>query len=196
MDECDEMKGWCFGHYPKLPGVTKTGASATERRGGAEASYNARAVWKNPPSVRNVTRGSEMKFLKSLCCRVTAVLLSACSHNIHSAEMATFLNAHFLSVMPDSGKVRFVSDGTLGVGALGQSWRSEFLLGEGERFMARPHRHGNAIYEVRQINEESIVIRYKTDFDSRSFGKDFISSDTGEVAIPYKTFAIHKPHHR
>ena len=135
----------------------------------------------------------EMRKLCLITVLGSIVLLGGCNspHVERTSDknkegITTSLNSHFISVVPDSGKVRFISDGSLGIGSWGDSWQSDFSLGTGEKFRARPDHHASSSYEVRDINKNGVVLKYQTRFDHRSFGKNLISSDEGEVVIPYK----------
>lgn len=104
----------------------------------------------------------------------------------NKAGMEQYLNAHFLAVTPDAGKVRFITDGRLGIGDWGKSWQREFALETGGKFQAAPDHHSSSSFEVQTIGAQSVLIKYQTKFDHRSFGKNLISQDEGEVEIAYQ----------
>ncbi len=104
----------------------------------------------------------------------------------NKAGMEQYLNAHLLAVAPDSSKVTFITDGRLGIGDWGKSWQREFALETGGKFQGAPDHHSSSSFEVQTIGARSVLIKYQTKFDHRSFGKNLISIDEGEVAIAYK----------
>lgn len=129
-------------------------------------------------------------------CFSLAIVLSSCHNSAAPAVkntvaknqigMEEYLNAHLITVLPDSGKVRFMTDGSLGIGNWGDSWQSEFALGVGEKFQTQPDHHSSSSFEVRGISVKGIVVKYQTKFDHQSFGKDLITIDEGEIEISYK----------
>ena len=137
-----------------------------------------------------------MKCRWLICCFSLVMVLGGCHKPAVPAVektvgknqigMEDYLNAHFITVVPDSGKVRFMTDGSLGIGNWGNSWQSEFSLGVGEKFQARPDHHLSSSFEVRGIGMKGVVLKYQTKFDQRSFGKNLISIDEGEIEISYK----------
>ena len=59
----------------------------------------------------------------------------------------------------------------------------EFTLSKpGQKFYHLDH-HGSSEFIVKSIMADSIVIRYETRFDHRSFGKNLITEDFGEFTI-------------
>jgi hypothetical protein len=98
----------------------------------------------------------------------------------------TFLTAHLLTILPNSGKVSFVSDGSLGVRDNAGAWQKEFTLGNGGKFMAQPDHHASSLFEVANIKPSSVELKYVSTFDHRSFGKNLITTDEGEIEISFK----------
>lgn len=92
-------------------------------------------------------------------------------------EMVSFLRSHLISVAKHSGKVHFVTDGKI--------WQKEIDLSKGEKLVSPPDHHASFFYEVKEIKKNSVVLKYETRFDHRSFGKDLITHDEGEFEITY-----------
>ena len=100
--------------------------------------------------------------------------------------METYLNAHLLTLSPSSNKVAFSSDGELGVRDEAGAWQKDFILGKGEKFMAQPDHHASSSFEVENIKPDSVMVRYLSQFNHTSFGKNLITADEGEIEIQFK----------
>jgi len=66
------------------------------------------------------------------------------------------------------------------------SWTGDFVLRVGESFRARPDHHSSGQYTLKAIEPTGIVLSYDTRFDHRSFGKNLINVNRGELRIPWK----------
>ena len=53
------------------------------------------------------------------------------------------------------------------------------------RFYGPPDHHVSLEFTVVKIGATEAIFQYKSEFDHRSFGKDLISVDTGEIQIGY-----------
>ncbi len=67
------------------------------------------------------------------------------------------------------------------------SWTGDFVLRVGESFRARPDHHSSGQYTLKAIEPPGIVLVYDTRFDHRSFGKNLINVNRGELRIPWKS---------
>lgn len=65
-------------------------------------------------------------------------------------------------------------------------WTGEFDLKVGESFKHRPDHHLTSCYTLKAIEPTGIIIEYETRFDHRSFGKNLINVDRGELRIHWK----------
>lgn len=99
--------------------------------------------------------------------------------------IAKSLNSSLVSVKRNGDHVQFISDGAVGVEQAGQ-WQETFSLRVGERFQAKPDHHTSTTFMVKDIKEGSVTLKYDTQFNHQSFGKNLITQDLGEVEIPYK----------
>ena len=62
----------------------------------------------------------------------------------------------------------------------------DFVLGVGESFRGRPDHHSSGRYTLKAIEPTGVVLAYDTRFDHRSFGKNLINVNRGELRIPWK----------
>ncbi len=68
---------------------------------------------------------------------------------------------------------------------------SQFTLSKPGEIFWSPDHHGSAIFTVKQIAPEGLVLSYRTEFDSRSFGKNVISIDEGEIKLePFQSQSV------
>jgi hypothetical protein len=96
-----------------------------------------------------------------------------------------YLTAHIVHVKPASGGVSFVTDGELGLYQKGQEWSRSFTVGPGEQFRTKPDHHALSYFEVKQVNAASVVLKYSSSFDQRSFGKNLTTIDEGEIELAF-----------
>jgi len=122
-------------------------------------------------------------------------LVCACRPNEPSVErsvgknqsaITSFLNAHIVELRKTSAKVAVLSDGKLGIYEVGERWSNRFVLGMGDRFRTQPDHHVATFFTIQQVNAASVLLRYSNTFDYRSFGKNLITVDEGEVEIQFK----------
>ena len=73
-----------------------------------------------------------------------------------------------------------------------QVWTGKFDLAVDESFKHRPSHHQSSRYTLKEIEPTGIIIEYEKRFDHRSFGKNLISLDRGELRIPWKQSDAHK----
>jgi hypothetical protein len=65
-------------------------------------------------------------------------------------------------------------------------WRNDFVLSIGESFKGRPDHHSGSTYTLKGIESAGVVIAYESRFDHRSFGKNRISVNRGELRLQWK----------
>jgi hypothetical protein len=126
-----------------------------------------------------------------LCILAVSIGLVACGPQVersigkNKTGLETSLNAHLISVVPISEKVSVITDGSLGVRDSAGVWQKEFVLGKGEKFMMQPDEHASASFEVVGIKPDSVSLKYVSQFDHRSFGKNLIATDEGEIEVSF-----------
>jgi hypothetical protein len=138
--------------------------------------------------------GSDMKRLK-LMSLLVVWLAYACRPNEPTVErsvgktqtaIASYLSAHLVEMRNGSAQVSVVTDGKLGIFAEGEKWTNKFILRKGDRFQTQSDHHAYFFFEIERLNPASVSIRYSSTFDHRSFGKNLITIDEGEVELPIK----------
>ena len=105
--------------------------------------------------------------------------------NNDKSRIEEYLGAHLVRVVPEGQRVKFETDGEIGIGARDQSWSSNFSLSLGEAFKSQPDHHSSSTFQVKEIGATGIVLRYQTTFDHSSFGKNLLTKDEGDVEIVY-----------
>jgi hypothetical protein len=60
---------------------------------------------------------------------------------------------------------------------------TQFTLTKPDEKFWSPDHHGSAIFTVKRITPEGVVLSYSTSFDGRSFGEDLFSIDVGEITL-------------
>jgi len=137
-----------------------------------------------------------VKCYRLMFCLCLTVALIGCTNNdprvertsgANRAEMESLLNNHLISLTRNSNGVSFASDGRVGIRDSAGTWQKAFVLGQGEKFMEEPDHHMSATFEVVNVKAGSVVLKYVSTFDRRSFGKNLITVDEGEIEIPYKS---------
>ena len=124
---------------------------------------------------------------------LSLLLLVSCSYKVETEETTNknkamieeYLGAHLIRVVPDGKKVKFETDGKIGIGIWDKSWSSNFSLGLGEAFKSQPDHHASSTFQVKDIGAKSVVLRYQTTFDHSAFGKNLLAKDEGDVEIVY-----------
>jgi hypothetical protein len=97
-----------------------------------------------------------------------------------------FLNENILSLHRLEDSVAFRTTAKLGIGQWGYSWNQNFSLGREGEFFLSPDHHLKVSFRISSIDSTSVQIKYEYKFDHRSFGKELISIDTGEIRFNYK----------
>lgn len=100
------------------------------------------------------------------------------------------LNKHLLSIKRDGKNVRIVTDGQY-VSSGDKS--PEFVLKPGESFERIPDRHSTLSLRLLSADSASVRFIYEEKFDQRSFGRNLIDIDTGEVEVSIRGDAATKP---
>jgi len=108
------------------------------------------------------------------------------TYNQHQSWSLNYLNENVLSCQQIHDSVAFQTTTKLGVGQWGQSWNQKFILGKEGEFFLSPDHHLKASFRIESIDSAGMQIRYEYQFDHRSFGKDLISIDSGEIRFNYK----------
>ena len=57
-------------------------------------------------------------------------------------------------------------------------------MGLGEKFF-QPDDHGTITFVLKEVNSSGVVIGYEEKFNHRSFGRNLITIDEGEVKVAY-----------
>jgi len=89
-----------------------------------------------------------------------------------------FLKSRLVAVMPESHKV--VLTGTIFQSPDLQT----HVVNAGFQF-AFPDDHGTKTYTITRIKGDGIVVGYKSTFDHRSFGRNLVTSDEGELELQW-----------
>ena len=65
--------------------------------------------------------------------------------------------------------------------------KSDFLLSRGDAFEGQSDHHASSTFTCTGVNEkDGVSIQYQSNFDHRSFGKNLVSTDKGNLLIPWK----------
>jgi hypothetical protein len=97
-----------------------------------------------------------------------------------------YLSENVLSCQRIDDSVAFRTTAKLGIGQWGHSWNQAFVLGRGGVFFLAPDHHMKVSFQIVSIDSAGVLIKYEYRFDHRSFGKDLISIDSGEIRFHYK----------
>ena len=97
-----------------------------------------------------------------------------------------FLNENVLSCKRIDDSVAFRTTNKLGIGQWGQSWHQSFVLGRDGGFFLVPDHHMKLNFRIASIDSASVHMKYEYRFDHRSFGKELISIDSGEIRFNFK----------
>lgn len=62
---------------------------------------------------------------------------------------------------------------------------SEFEVKVGEEFKNPPDKHSRIRYTLKEIHEDGVIVEYESCFGHRSFGKNLMTIDTGEIFVKY-----------
>lgn len=84
----------------------------------------------------------------------------------------------------NKGKAQIVSDGKYTKGAKRET---KFVLAPGESFQGPPDHHSSSTLTMVTIDSKELKLNYEMRFDHRSFGKDLITVDNGNIVLPLKT---------
>ncbi|HEX2586124.1 MAG TPA: hypothetical protein VHL14_13420 [Steroidobacteraceae bacterium] len=126
---------------------------------------------------------------------VIAILLLAGCHstqtevttNKNKEGMTSYVNAHITSVAVGTDKVRFVTDGRIIPATHPVPANEPFFINIGERLRTAPDHHTSTEFVYKGIRDGSVLLEYEQTFDHRSFGKNLITIDRGEVLVSLKT---------
>jgi hypothetical protein len=97
-----------------------------------------------------------------------------------------YLDENVLSCRRIDDSIAFRTTAKLGIGQWGHSWNQNFLLAREGGFIIAPDHHLKVSFSIASIDSASVLLKYEYQFDHRSFGKELISIDTGEVRFNYK----------
>jgi len=62
-------------------------------------------------------------------------------------------------------------------------FKFQFTLSKPGEVFYSPDKHGMRTFTVKRITTDSLVLDYGTSFDHRSFGKNLITEDTGQIEL-------------
>lgn len=97
------------------------------------------------------------------------------------------LSTHLLEIKENKEnreKAQIVSDGKYTKGA---NRETKFVLAPGESFQGPPDHHSSSTLTMVTIDSKELKLNYEMRFDHRSFGKDLITVDNGNIVLPLKT---------
>lgn len=87
--------------------------------------------------------------------------------------------AHF-QTRPDGPKF-CLGDPRKGVHAT--EFQFDFTLSKPGEVFFSPDHHESRIFTVKRVDPDKVVLQYETEFDHRSFGKNLITTDSGEIKL-------------
>jgi len=96
------------------------------------------------------------------------------------------LSTHLLEIKEskeNKGKARIASDGQY---TKGPNRENKFTLAPGESFQGPPDHHSSSTLTMVTIDSKGLKVNYEMRFDHRSFGKDLITVDNGNIVLPLK----------
>jgi len=94
------------------------------------------------------------------------------------------LTTHCLKIATSGGNAMIRSDGQY---TKDKARESEFTLATGESFYGPTDHHSSTTIKLTGIDKKGLLLQYEMRFDHRSFGKDLISIDSGNVVLPLKS---------
>ena len=134
------------------------------------------------------------KYLKLNFSLLVVFLIAGCNStqtevtkNKDKEAETSFFNTHIVSMTLESDKVRFVTDGKLTPVSPAAPANESFIIGVGERLITSPDEHASTEFTYRGVRDSSALFEYESRFDQRSFGKNLISIDRGEILVSFKT---------
>jgi hypothetical protein len=65
-------------------------------------------------------------------------------------------------------------------------WTCDFIISKHDRFRGPLDDHGSIEYQLMNIGDESIILRYKSEFNHNSFGNNKLTIDEGTVEVKYR----------
>lgn len=101
--------------------------------------------------------------------------------NVQAKWFETSLSKHLTSIKLVQGIVQVESDGTY---TRGEKRLTSFSLEPGQCFDGPPDHHASSQIKLVAVGKKSIKLTYQARFDHRSFGKDLITEDSGEINLP------------
>ena len=106
--------------------------------------------------------------------------------NKFQSDMEVLIGSHTVSVQPEAGKVRLVTDGEIGLPSGGTAPSGGLVLGVGDRMVRKPDHHSYTVFKVSEVKAESVILDYEYKFNHQSFGKNLVTIDRGQVEVGYR----------
>lgn len=97
--------------------------------------------------------------------------------NEYLEETKKLLEHNITNLQPHNNKISINTKGLLG--------EKLAIVGTGETLADIPDDHGNMLFTVGKITKEGVYIKYRTEFDHNSFGKNLITIDKGQVFLEF-----------
>lgn len=108
----------------------------------------------------------------------------------HANWLVKSLTAHLQEIREikeskeNKAKAQITSDGQY---TKGPNRETKFVLAPGESFQGTPDHHSSSTLTMVTIDSKGLKLNYEMRFDHRSFGKDLITVDNGNIVLPLKT---------
>ncbi len=118
-----------------------------------------------------------------------AISVLSCSeiettHNKDKEVVKNYFMDHLKTLRNiDNSKVKIKTDGLI----LNSNNLSEFILKHGAKFKNLPDKHSLMTFSLKEINDNGVVISYKSEVNHRSFAKNLKTIDLGDVFVRYFT---------
>lgn len=132
------------------------------------------------------------KFLSYFISLFLVLAITACDTPVqkttdkYKAQLQNYLQTHLKFSKTEVDRVSIITDGEVGMYDNSKNWRKEFEIKKGDKFFASADHHSSTSFEITAISSQSFTVRYLTEFNHKSFGKNLISIDQGEVIIENK----------
>ncbi|MBT7952642.1 MAG: hypothetical protein HN764_13520 [Gammaproteobacteria bacterium] len=108
------------------------------------------------------------------------------TENTSKLAESKFFNAHLKKLIRfEQDKTLISTDGRIGVNS-DNGWTTVFVIGINDKFRPTIDDHGSTEYQLVKIGDKSVTIRYKSEFNHNSFGKNLITIDEGTFEAAYK----------
>lgn len=115
------------------------------------------------------------------CAEATMASETKTTNNVQAKWFIASLSKHLLSIKLVKGIVEIESDGTY---TKGEKRLTKFSLEPGQSFDGPPDHHAWSQIKLIAADNKSVRLTYQARFDHRSFGKDLITEDSGEINLP------------